>query len=220
LPASETINLVQSSTLYATQFADGLQGLAMCRIKTDVALNICSVQAGTVSTTNCVTTPSGALKWGLYKVPFILGATSNGISISGSALTGTVVVDDCFVGAVDLKQDINNVGPWIAYTPTYTGFGTVASSECFHRQNGTNRDVRCKFTAGTSTGVEGRVSLPLSDVSDSTKLPALASIVGKAGQNTATTTYFAESVLIEPSGFSSAQPRPSKSLRLFDSLPV
>jgi hypothetical protein len=106
LPSAEAISLVQSSTLYQAQFADGVQGLAMCRIKSDVALKVCSVQAGTVSTTNCVDTKTDS-KWGLYKVPFILGATSNGVSIAGSGLTGTVVVDDCFVGAVDLKQDVD-----------------------------------------------------------------------------------------------------------------
>jgi hypothetical protein len=104
LPVARSVNLIQSSTLYAAQFADGVQGLAMVRIKSDVAVKVCSIQAGTVSTTNCVTTNTD-LKWGLYKVPFILGGTSNGISIStnGALVTGTVLVDDAFVGAVDLQ---------------------------------------------------------------------------------------------------------------------
>lgn len=106
-PSNETINLVQSSVLYQAQFADGVQGLAMVRIKSAVALSVCSVQAGVVSTTNCVTTATDS-RWGLYKIPFILGGTSNGISIAGSALTGAVYVDDAFVGAVDLKVDIDS----------------------------------------------------------------------------------------------------------------
>lgn len=101
--AAQTMSLTQSSTLYAAQFADGVQGLAMVRIKSDIALSVCSIQAGTVSTTNCVTTNTDS-KWGLYKVPFILGATSNGVSIASGSVTGTVYVDDAFVGAINLES--------------------------------------------------------------------------------------------------------------------
>lgn len=103
-PSSETINLVQSSTLYAAQLADGVQCLAQVRIKSAVALSVCAVQAGTVSTTDCVTTNTDS-KWGLYKVPFICGATSNGISIASSGnVTGTTYIDDAFVGAINLES--------------------------------------------------------------------------------------------------------------------
>jgi hypothetical protein len=105
--SSQTMSLSQSSTLYASQFADGVQGLASVRVKSDVALKVCSVQAGTVSTTNCVDVVANN-KWGLYKVPMILGATSNGISIASTgAVTGTVYIDDAFVGAVDLQATVD-----------------------------------------------------------------------------------------------------------------
>lgn len=105
--SAQTMSLTQSSILNATQYADGVQGLAMVRIKSSVALKVCAIQAGVVSTSLCVDAPANN-KWGLYKVPFILGATSNGISIASTgAVSGTVYVDDAFLGAVDLKQDIN-----------------------------------------------------------------------------------------------------------------
>lgn len=105
--SSQTMSLTQSSTLYQAQFADGVQGLASVRVKSDVALKVCSIQAGVVSTTNCVDVLANS-KWGLYKVPFILGATSNGISIASSgAVTGTVYIDDAFVGAVDLQASVD-----------------------------------------------------------------------------------------------------------------
>lgn len=106
--SSQTINLSQSSTLYASQFADGVQGLASIRVKTNHTgtCSVCSVQAGTVSTTNCVSVQSHN-KWGLYKVPMILGATSNGISLACTSGTGLTYVDDAFVGAVDLKADVD-----------------------------------------------------------------------------------------------------------------
>lgn len=105
-----TLELTQDSTINAAQFADGVQGLAMVRVKTSVSgLKVCSRQAGTTSTTNCVSVNNDN-KWGLYKVPFILGATSSGISIhsDGATITSnTVTIDDAFVGAVDLKQDVD-----------------------------------------------------------------------------------------------------------------
>jgi len=105
--SAQTMSLVQSSTLYQTQFADGVQGLASVRIKSDVALKVCSIQAGTVSTTNCVNVQSNN-KWGFYKVPMLLGATSNGISIASTgAVSGTVYIDDAFVGATDIVQNSN-----------------------------------------------------------------------------------------------------------------
>lgn len=102
--SAQTMSLTQSSTLYAAQFADGVQGLAMVRIKSDIALKVCSIQAGTVSTTNCVTTATDS-KWGLYKIPFVMGATSQGVSIASTgSVTGTVYVDDAFVGAINLES--------------------------------------------------------------------------------------------------------------------
>jgi hypothetical protein len=106
--SSQTMSLSQSSTLYASQFADGVQGLASVRVKSDVALKVCSIQAGVVSTSNCVDVQANN-KWGLYKVPMILGATSNGISIASTgAVTGTVYLDDSFVGAIDLQASVDS----------------------------------------------------------------------------------------------------------------
>jgi hypothetical protein len=104
---AQVISMVQSSTLYAGAFADGVQGLATCRIKSDVALKFCSRNAGVTSTSNCVDVNNGNT-WGLYKLPTILGAVSNGVSIASTgAVTGTVYVDDCFLGAQSLTQNID-----------------------------------------------------------------------------------------------------------------
>ena len=107
--SAQALAINQDSTLYAAQFADGVQGLASVRVKTSLSgIKVCSRQAGVTSTTNCVNV-QGNGKWGLYKVPMILGATSNGISIhsNGTSLTGTVYLDDAFVGAVDLQATVD-----------------------------------------------------------------------------------------------------------------
>lgn len=102
--SAQTMSLTQSSTLYQAQFADGVQGLASVKIKSDIVLKVCSIVAGVVSTTECVDTDSSNT-WRTYKVPFILGAASNGISIASSgSVTGTVYTDDSFVGPMDLTS--------------------------------------------------------------------------------------------------------------------
>ncbi|MCS6281477.1 MAG: hypothetical protein HUM72_12665 [Dolichospermum sp.] len=99
--AAQTMSLTQSSTLYQSQFSDGIQGLVSVRIKSNIALKLCVIQAGVVSTTLCNDVLSNN-KWAVYRVPFILGATSNGISIASSgAVSGTVYIDDAFLGAIN-----------------------------------------------------------------------------------------------------------------------
>lgn len=115
--SSQAFDLSQDSTLYQAQFVDGVQGLASVRVKTTVAgLRVCSRQNGIVTANLCVNVQANG-KWGLYKVPFILGGTSNGISINsnGTSVTGDVYVDDAFVGAVDLSADVDQsrfYGSW------------------------------------------------------------------------------------------------------------
>lgn len=107
--SSQTLDLSQNSTLYQAQFADGVQGLAAIKIKTSVAgLRVCAQKAGTINSNLCVSVKSDN-KWGYYKVPFILGGTSNGIEIdsNGVAVTGDVYFDEAFVGAQELTQQIN-----------------------------------------------------------------------------------------------------------------
>lgn len=160
--SSQALDLRQDSTLYQAQFADGIQGLAMVRVKTSVAgLRVCSRQAGAVNPALCVSVqPTG--KWGLYKVPFILGGTSNGISINSNsvAVTGDVYVDDAFVGAVDLKQDTDAVGPWIDYGQMTITATTTNPTKATTRQQDNVRcrvvgqDYECEYTyrADSATG--------------------------------------------------------------------
>lgn len=167
--SAQTMSLTQSSTLYAAQFADGIQGIATVRIKSNVALKVCSIQAGTVSTSNCVDVPSDN-KWGLFKVPFILGATSNGISIasSGGAVSGTVYIDDAFVGVTDIAQVSSAIGPWTTFTPT--GLFTNTTYTGKWRQVGENIEVQVK---GTLTGVPAgglTIDIPSGFTIDTTKL--------------------------------------------------
>lgn len=57
-----------------------------------------------------------------------------------------------------LERKINS--SWIAYTPTYTGFGTTTNNDSYYRRTGDSIELSIKFTVGTPTAVEARVSLP------------------------------------------------------------
>lgn len=70
--------------------------------------------------------------------------------------TWSLVVDTPVPGAI--------ITPWQAYTPSTTGFGTVSNLVCMQRRNGSNREISCRFTAGTVTASEARVDLPIGDV--------------------------------------------------------
>lgn len=48
---------------------------------------------------------------------------------------------------------------WVAYTPTFTGFGTASSVQVWSRRVGNSIEIRGRFTAGTSTATEARMTL-------------------------------------------------------------
>jgi hypothetical protein len=179
---AQTLSTTQDSVLYQAQFADGVQGVAMVRIKSDIALNVCARQAG-VTSTNCVTTSTDS-KWALYKIPFVLGATSNGISIASSGnVTGTVYIDDAFVGVGNILDTQPLIGPWTSYTPTFTGFGTVTSVETKWRQVGSNIEISGSFITGTVSASTASITLPNSYTTAGTSVIPSLQVAGVYQRN-------------------------------------
>lgn len=143
--SAQSFEFYQDSTTYASQFADRVQGLASVWVKTSITstpIYVCSRQAGTTSAiSSCVTVVADG-KWGLYKVPFILGGTSNGVSVTSNAVavTGDVKVDAGHVGANDIIQNVdqsriagesyfaaNATCGWTRTSTTLGAFGTFAA---------------------------------------------------------------------------------------------
>ena len=52
------------------------------------------------------------------------------------------------------------ITPWVSYTPTFTGFGTVSGVDCYWRRVGDTLELDIRFVSGTSTATEARMSLP------------------------------------------------------------
>lgn len=83
-----------------------------------------------------------------------------------------------------------------AYTPTFTGFGTATSVNFTWTRVGNRLKVMGKFTTGTVTATEARISLPGSLVSDAALVPSIE-VCGIAIQLNAATTFFGLYCLIE-----------------------
>lgn len=119
------------------------------------------------------------------------GATTTTLNTNNETLT--IVCDGTNWTITDRKTDSS----WTSYTPTFTGFGTATSIEFVWRRVGQNLEIRGKFTAGTATATEARISFPSGLTSAGTSIIPSLSISGVLISNRQNTTQL--SSLIEPS---------------------
>lgn len=76
-----------------------------------------------------------------------------------SASAYTLAFDNISVGPqVQASGGVDT--DWAAYTPTFTGFGTVSTSNMKWRREGPDVVISGTFITGTPTGVEARMTLP------------------------------------------------------------
>lgn len=118
--------------------------------------------------------------------------------ITSASNAAALYIDDCFSGEADNISYGGISTDWVSYTPTYTGFGTVSTSNILWRRVGDVLEISGSFVSGTSTATEARVSLPSGLTSAGTaKIPNLM-IAGTWGVDSTSITSY-KSVLIEPS---------------------
>lgn len=168
-----------SQTLMSTSVTipNGLQsknGVASCQIKTvsGTATHTLVVNDGTNDIGTPLTVGSSTTSFQETKINFVFPASGT-IRLKLASVASNepeIYIDDCKISLADNVYEAPIVGPWESYTPTFTGFGTVTNIECKSRRNGENRDVDCKFTTGTTTATEARISLPNSLISAGTSL--------------------------------------------------
>lgn len=204
-PSAQAFELSQDSTINATGFSGATtQGLASVRVKVSSATNldiqVCPRKAGAImSAPYCVSVPRDGV-WHLIKIPFVLGGTSNGISVHSlgyANVTGTIQVDNAFVGPVDLKSEVDAISNWQTYTPTFANMGTVTISYAKWRQVGQNVEVIIKGTTGTVVSATQSFSLPNNYTTSSSLVSPQT--VGRIARASASTTYFGSSVIAAPS---------------------
>lgn len=136
----------------------------------------------------------------------ILSGTTNPSSTATSAPIGSIYLNSS-TGGVYRKSDAGSSTNWYAfgntavvtdptsYTPTFTGFGTVSTSEFRYWQVGSVVVIQGSFTAGTTTATEARISLP-SGMTSSTQTVATQT-VGNLEIDANASTYFGSAILIE-----------------------
>lgn len=76
---------------------------------------------------------------------------------------------------------------WVAYTPTFTGFGTVSLVSFMSRRVGSDLEVRGQFASGTTTATANTITIGYSGANanvtiDNSKLPA-QTIIGDASND-------------------------------------
>ena len=86
------------------------------------------------------------------------GTTSTGAhqSIASVGTSGQVLTSNG-AGALPTFQSI--ITDWVAYTPTFTGFGTVSNIQIWSRRVGDTLHIRGRFQTGTPTAVEAQMTL-------------------------------------------------------------
>ena len=86
------------------------------------------------------------------------GTTSTGAhqSIASVGTSGQVLTSNG-AGALPTFQSI--ITDWVAYTPTFTGFGTPTNVQIWSRRVGDTLHIRGRFAGGTSTATEARITL-------------------------------------------------------------
>ncbi len=88
------------------------------------------------------------------------------------------------------------ITPYAAYTPVFTGFGTVTSISAFSRKAGDSLEGYMFFTSGTHTAVEPRIAIGFNGTSgnvssDATKIAAITTAQGNLlVSNVAANSYY------------------------------
>lgn len=120
---------------------------------------------------------------------------------SPSALAYTVKFDNFILGP-GAKLYGSAITDPVAYTPTFTGLGTVTGVNFVSWKEGSNLLVKGTFTTGTPTATEARISLGFgggnSNVTALSTLPTL-SAAGTTEVTNFSSTVYKISALIEPS---------------------
>lgn len=199
---------LQSTSVTIPAGLAGKNGIAYCNIKTvsGTATHTFTVNDGTNDIVTPITIQSSTTAFlgsnEGNKINFVFPAAGTTIRIKLAAVNANepeIYTDDCSIQLANNVYDAPLVTAWAAYTPTFTGFGTATSVQFQYRRNGSDLEVRGKFTSGTSTATEARVSFPTGLTSSGTSVIPSIRLCGDQVRDTNASTYFRDSVLCEPS---------------------
>ena len=157
--------------------------------------------------TNCTGLPvagggTGAATFTAYSV-ICAGTTATGAfqNVSGVGTLGQVLKSNGAAALPSWENSVSTLTDWVAYTPTITGFGTATSVEVWSRRVGDSLEIRGRFTSGTATAVEARMSIGYNGTnnnvtSSATKITSIQ-IAGTATFSQATVSTTQPQIIIE-----------------------
>lgn len=209
----------QTITLYPVPlgYSDGmiLSWYSQGAVNSALTLNVNGLGAKTVKWRGADLTngafAAGNLIVGQYKASsgFVeLISPPNNVSVADGSITfakiasaAIATVADMLAGTLSKLVSASNLktfletyitSPWVAYTPTFTGFGTPSSVEFFSRRVGDTLQVKGKFTSGVSTATEARVTLGHNGTDSNvtttaSKIPSGVSLAGNWAVSSAAT---------------------------------
>lgn len=153
-----------NTKLKISWYQEALSGYASGDFKVEMHTNTASNYAGTDATLPLSTDSAGVSSIpnmkGLYRTSFDSNSSLYyELRIIRTAGTTALVMQNVIVGPGTISQGAI-VGEYIAYTPTFTGFGTVTGTSIAYRRVGSNIHIIGRFTPGTSTAVEAQMTLP------------------------------------------------------------
>jgi len=158
---AQVLNFSQTTATSASLV--GLQAEASVYVMAPSTVNnlqLCA-RVNSADTLTCSDTFSGTDSWQLKAIPFVLGSTNNGLVLKTTGVaTGNIAIDNARLIIGDVKNTASVVTAWQSYTPVFTGFGTVTTSNLKWRQNATNVEIAGTFVLGTTTNTEQRMTLP------------------------------------------------------------
>lgn len=140
-----------------------------------VPYGFCVTNSALVAPSSVISGISGAS--GTLVATFVIPATCAqfrlGLHIARTSTgAATINFDD-----VQLKSEISQanlpMSDWVAYTPTFTGFGTITNNSTFWRRVGDSVEIDLKFTSGSATATQAQITLPNGITVDSTKAPSI-----------------------------------------------
>lgn len=139
---------------------ENMNGQVSCMVWTASSVfNFCSSD----DVTSCLDSKDIAANsaWTRYTATMAVPASGK---LCARVTSDSGTTDDIYIDACEFTEFKPNVvaneSDTVDYTPTYTGFGTVTVSDVQYSYSGDKVIIHGRFTSGTPTATEARVSLP------------------------------------------------------------
>jgi hypothetical protein len=162
---------------------------------------LCPRVNGSKQTSICLTLDKTGV-WKEYEIPFLLGGTSSGIDIDVTSSTGTIIVDDAYVGIIPDGSiyEAAAIGPWVDYGPmTITATSTNPTKATTKQEDSVRcrvvgEDYECEYryradsNAGAANGSGGYLfHLPAGiEYADSQPLGTISTVTGSSNDSSGT----------------------------------